>query len=100
MRLIVDGRDEELRPIGLHLLPMSERLEPLLAEPLGLLLLGGDEAHGALIETQRRLLTLHITKEAVFVTLPGQRGDFFQGLRTSWRAIYVPHLQRGGWADY
>jgi hypothetical protein len=77
------GAIKELRPIGLlHLLPMSERLEPPLEEPLGLPLLGGDEAYGALIEAQRRLLALDISKKAVFVTLPGQRGDFFQGLRT------------------
>jgi hypothetical protein len=65
---------------------------------MGLLLLGGDEAHGALIKAQRRLLALDISKKAVFVTLPGQRGDFFQGLRTCCDGALptYSHLQRCG----
>src|SRR5690606_35686483 len=78
--LVVDRRIAELGPVRLfHFLPQPERLEAPVEPPLGLALLGRDEAHGALVEPLGRELLLDVDRPAVLV-LGGFGGRLTSGL--------------------
>ncbi len=74
--LIVDRRIAELGPVRLcHLLPQPERLQPPLEHPLGLALLGADEAHGRLVEALGGELGVDLGRPAVLIL--GRPGSGF-----------------------
>ena len=56
----------------LHLLPDAEGLEPPFEHPIGLVLLGADEANDVLVQPRRRLVGLNVRGETEFVLLPGE----------------------------
>jgi hypothetical protein len=76
-RLVVDLRVVDLRPgrlgpFGEQLEEASIGLEPPLEQPLGLVLLRGDQPHGLLGEALRDGLLLDVRDEAVLVLTAGQ----------------------------
>ena len=59
--LVIDLRDVELGPVDLfHLEPGAIGLEPPVEHPLGLVLLGRDEADGVLVQALGRELLLDV----------------------------------------
>ena len=79
----------DMGPLRLfHLLPDAEGLEPPFEHPVGLVLLGADEADDVLIQPRRRLVGLDVRGESEFVLLPGefvQQGILFCGAH---RAVF------------
>ncbi len=93
--LIVDLGDVELGPVDLlHLQPGAIGLEPPFEHPLGLALLGGDEADRVLVEALGRELLLDVRGEAPLIIL-GQRlarfavgDDFFVHAVRHWASSW------------
>ncbi len=76
-RLVVDRRVVHVRPGRLgHLLPTAERLQAPIEQPLGLLLLGGDEADRLLGEPRWHRVLLDVGDPAVLVLAIDQRVHF------------------------
>ncbi len=81
-RLVVDRRVLDPRPARLlHRAPALERLEPPRGQPLGLALLGRDEAHDLVVQTHGCDVGLDLGDEAVLVLVPGVVAHRFQRSR-------------------
>src|SRR5690606_33417994 len=93
--LVVDLRVAELGPVRLlHLLPQAKGLQAPLEHPLGLALLGADEAHGRFVEPLGRELLLDVDRPAVLV-LCGTGGGLTRGAVLD--VEFVGHAMPWGW---